>query len=50
MKKPETQKKTAGKNNKEPEPEVVETGPHIFQVLTEKIKNNVIDENSRITY
>lgn len=50
MKKPDTQKKAGGKNIKEPEPEIVETGPHIFEVLKEKIKNNIIDENSKFTF
>lgn len=39
-------KKSTGKGGKEPEPEVVETGPHIFVTLQEKVKANVIDEKS----
>ena len=50
MKKPAEKKveppKKTGKNSKEPEPEIIETGPHIFEVLSERVKSNVLDERS----
>jgi hypothetical protein len=39
-------KKGAVKGTKDPEPEVVETGPHIFQILADKVKANIIEERS----
>ena len=48
MKKPADKKVNPpkGKDSKLAEPEIIESGPHIFEVLSEKVKANIIDEKS----